>query len=516
MEDRRNSKEQFIDELNKVVREWEIIFNSINDPTMIMNSESLITKANSAMLDFLGKPMDEVIGKPCFQVVHNAKMPIYICPTEIMKKTKKYQEVELYFPGKDMHVIVSAHPCLDEKGNIANTFHIIRDITPLKRSHEDLKSALEMLRISQKFSHSGSWDWDLVTGETKWSLGYYELFGLDPQKVKASYENWIKCIYADDRESVDSIVRESIDKNKEYNTQYRIDHPRFGIRWVNGIGNFTYDEKGKPVRMAGICVDITEFKDMEQNIRLSENRFRELFDNMSSGVAVYEAKDDGNDFIFKDFNKAGERIELVKKEDIIGKSVLEVFPGVKEFGLFDVFKRVWKTGNPERHPISLYKDSRIIGWKENYIYKLPSGDIVAIYDDITERKELENAISEKKELYSAIFEGIPEGVFIMKDKFLECNSQACRLMGCDRKDIIGHSPVEFSPLAQPDGRSSQDMAKEYIDAALGGRPQRFYWKHKKKDGSLIDTEISLSSIRIHNDNLVLAIMSDITERKKVG
>ncbi|MEA3360684.1 MAG: hypothetical protein U9R17_14935 [Thermodesulfobacteriota bacterium] len=126
-----------------------------------------------------------------------------------------------------------------------------------------------------------------------------------------------------------------------------------------------------------------------------EHRFRELFNNMSSGVAVYEAKDNGNDFIFKDINRAGERIENIKKENLIGKGVLEVFPGIKEFGLFDVLKRVGETGKPENHPVSLYKDEKIMGWRENYVYKLPSGEIVAVYDDITQRRQAEKALKKR-------------------------------------------------------------------------------------------------------------------------
>ena len=109
---------------------------------------------------------------------------------------------------------------------------------------------------------------------------------------------------------------------------------------------------------------VNELEGKEAEIKASEVRFRELFNYMSSGVAVYEAKDNGNDFIFKDFNQAGERIENVKKENLLGKSVLEMFPGVKEFGLFDVFRRVWETGKPEHHPVSLYKDNRITGWND--------------------------------------------------------------------------------------------------------------------------------------------------------
>jgi PAS domain S-box-containing protein len=88
------------------------------------------------------------------------------------------------------------------------------------------------------------------------------------------------------------------------------------------------------------------------------------------------------------------------------------------------------------------------------------------------------------------------------------------MYGCRREDMIGHKPWEFSPPQQPDGRDSQEKAMEKIFAAQAGNPQRFEWKHRKLDGTVFDTEINLNHIEVEGVTGLLAVVRDISERKK--
>ncbi|MBW1963125.1 MAG: PAS domain-containing protein, partial [Deltaproteobacteria bacterium] len=152
------------------------------------------------------------------------------------------------------------------------------------------------------------------------------------------------------------------------------------------------DPSGKSQGIIISLEDVTDQRNIEAALRESEQRFRQLFDNMSSLIVVYEVKSDAQEFIVKGINKSGEQACIMKHEDCIGASALDVFPGLRDMGLFDVLQRVWKTGKPEYRPISFYQDEHLANWYENYVYKLPSGEIVAVFEDVTDRKQAEEAL----------------------------------------------------------------------------------------------------------------------------
>lgn len=147
---------------------------------------------------------------------------------------------------------------------------------------------------------------------------------------------------------------------------------------------------------------------MIEHIRTSERRFRDLFDSMSSGVAVFSATGDGNDFLFTDLNPAGERIDQVSRSALIGRPVGEVLPGAEASGLLEVLRRVWLTGKAEHLPPRLYEDERIRGWRESIVYKLPGGEVVELFDDVTQRKATEEQLrhAQKMEVVGQLTGGV--------------------------------------------------------------------------------------------------------------
>lgn len=117
---------------------------------------------------------------------------------------------------------------------------------------------------------------------------------------------------------------------------------------------------------------------------------------------------------------------------------------------------------------------------------------------------------------TSLLNSVNDAVILMDGMtFIDCNEKALELYGCRTKDeLLNAKPYELSPEYQPSGEFSKDAAMEKVEAALAGNPQLFEWKHTKLNNELIDTEVSLNLIEIEGNKNIIAVVRDITRRKK--
>ncbi|MEA1974230.1 MAG: diguanylate cyclase [Bacillota bacterium] len=264
--------------------------------------------------------------------------------------------------------------------------------------------------------------------------------------------------------------------------------------------------------------DVTKKYRQQKVIEESKMRYEQLFENINSGVVIYEATQNGEDFIIKEINKASEEIEQIDRNEVIGKSIKQVFPGIIDFGLFDVLQRVWRTGTAENHPISQYEDDRITGWRENYVYKLNSGAIVAIYDDITESEQQNELIEFQKQRLTNIIEGADLGTW-------EWNVQTGENIVNEKwAEIIGYTLEEISPTTFEvwekftnfdDIIKIKKMLKKHFEGEIDQFKTEIRMKHK--DGHWVWIQVCGKVITWNEDGkpkYVYGTHKNITKRKK--
>lgn len=208
----------------------------------------------------------------------------------------------------------------------------------------------------------------------------------------------------------------------------------------------------------------------EQKLEESEYRYRELFDNMRSGVAVYVPINNGEDFKIVDFNKAAERSDKIRADEVVGHTIKEVFPLTEKIGFLDVLRRVLETGKAEYFPPTMYEDERIGKvWWEDYVYKLPSGEIVAAFANVTERmmvledlhKSMEQ-VSAERDKVKAIIENFADTILVLNEsgEISMMNKSAETLLSIDKGEAIGKKYTDFMKFQFEDSKKD---ATNFVD-----------------------------------------------------
>jgi PAS domain S-box-containing protein len=171
------------------------------------------------------------------------------------------------------------------------------------------------------------------------------------------------------------------------------------VEQVKGITRYGYVLKHSSEFVIIEAIQMAfELFEANRMVKEKESRYQYMFDYNQSGVAVYEAVDSGNDFVFVDFNRTAEKIEGVKKDALVGKRVTEVFPGAADFGLIEVMRKVWETGSTETLEDAFYQDDQRSGWRRSIVYKMPTGELVAVYEDVTEERQIRTDLMEAKRI----------------------------------------------------------------------------------------------------------------------
>ncbi|MBA7608378.1 Adaptive-response sensory-kinase SasA [subsurface metagenome] len=294
------------------------------------------------------------------------------------------------------------------------------------------------------------------------------------------------------------------------------------VRNVEVHGYPIFDTKGNVTQMIEYWLDITERKQMEEALRESEQKYRSLFDNMLDGFAYCKILVDENnqpiDFVHLEVNSAWERSIGLKKEDVIGKKITEVIPGIKESetDLISIYGKVALTG--EATEFDLYFEP-LGKWFSISVYSPQRGYFVAVFDDITERKQAEEALRESEERYRALVNlggKVGEAVVMLQDTeqgnaiHTFVSNEWPHITGYSRKELLGMSFLDLLTPKYHEAslkRHKRKMSGEII-------PGLFEMSIITKDGTEVPIEVTSAYTTYRGQRANVAFIRDITERKQ--
>lgn len=545
----------------EVLRESEgFLSRVINEnpfPIWIGDSKGTILQCNQALLDLLQLEEHQLVGKyniledPLIEHLREGIRNIF---DKGETWTFEVQWQARPSVGVDSPFVVIAgvvFPVFNNKGKIVNIVATYHDITELKQAEEELtkhRDHLEKLvemrtielqqeiaerkqveeslrkneekfRLAMEATSDGLWDWDLETGGIFFSKAFEAI--LSEEIVIPKYQTWESRIHPDDKQIVLSSLQEHLNGlTFSWQKEHRLRTGDGNWKWVLGRGRVvSRDAENKPLRMVGTMADISFQKEAESALRESEAQFRLFFEHLTIGVAVYEAVENGDDFIFIDMNPAGQRLNGVSINEIRGKRLTQIFPGVRDLGLFEALRDTWHTSKPLHVPLRQYKDERFSQWVENRVFKLPSGKVVAVYDDRSELMRLEEGLrqAQKMEAIATLAGGIAHDFNNMLSVImgnislsLAINNQdnevykllSNALKGTEQAQKLTHQLLTFAKGGQPIKKihNINKLLEESVEFILSGASSKCEFKLKN---DLWAAEIDSSQINQAINNLII-------------
>jgi PAS domain S-box-containing protein len=149
-------------------------------------------------------------------------------------------------------------------------------------AEEELLKSESRLSEAQRVAHLGNWDWNIQTNQLYWSDEIYHIFGLSALQFSATYDAFLDSVHPEDRESVKKAVNEALYEKKPFSIDHRIVLPDGSVRTVQELAEVMFNESGKPVRMLGIVLDITDRKKAEDDLKDSYEQLRNLSEHLQS------------------------------------------------------------------------------------------------------------------------------------------------------------------------------------------------------------------------------------------
>lgn len=478
-----------------------------DDAIISKDLDGTITSWNTGAEKIFGYTAQEAIGKSITILVPPQLLKEEKQILENIKKGRTVEHFETVRQRKDgsrVSISLSVSPIKNEAGEIIGASKIARDITERKRAEEALRETQAILSLSMQSSRMGFWTLDLATDTVWWSEELEEIFGLEKGAFGGSEKSFFDFVHEDDREDCWSEIRQAMDERRDYTIEFRFYHADGSLRWMEGRGKAVYSEKGEPVRLYGIGIDITGRKRAEEALHESEERFAKAFNSSPLVLTITELK-------------TGKLIEVndtfvnatgYTREETIGKTTAELGLWINSTDREEELGAVQTKGEIRdlEYRFRMRDGREITGLLSAELLEIRGEPCaLTVIQDITERKKAEE-ISDRYRLLSQRARDII--LFLRPDgKIIDANRVAVETYGYTQDELLAKS---LKDLRAPE--TLPELAGQLTAANKGGI--QFESVHVRKDGSRFPVEVSSVGADIGGERLLMSIVRDITERRK--
>jgi PAS domain S-box-containing protein len=481
----------------------------------LVDPSGLIIEANRAFSDITGYSEQELKGLTFLDITHpdDRAHNLALQQNAVEGKRESFL-VEKRYIRKDGGIVwvkVSVGTIHDAEGHVTHTVGLIEDISERKRAEEALLVSEERLRLALFAAKQGIYDHDLTTGIAQVNAEYATMLGYDPATFAETNARWRERLHPDDSDKVCGTYEAYIrGETPYYKVEFRQRTNAGDWKWILSIGSIvSRDEEGRPLRMLGTHTDITERKQAEQDLRLVRERLQYLM--ASSPSVIYSCR------ISEDYGATYVSDNIL---DQMGYGPHEFIDDPEFWAshihpddrirVLTAIPRIFEEGSHADEYRFLHKDGTY-RWMHDRLKLVrdPSGqpiEIIGSWIDITDRKQAEAALR----LTQFSIEHAVDAIFWIdaEARILDINEAACSTLGYTRDELLTMTVPDIDPNFPADS-----WPAHWAELKARGSFS-FETAHRKKDGTIIQTDTTVNFLVHEGKEYNCAFMRDITERKR--
>lgn len=247
----------------------QAILDHTNAVIYIHDLEGRFLLVNKQFEKLFHKNSEEVVGRKAHDFLSKTVADKMFENQVALLDTREPQTTEIIIPDRNNYIyyISNSFP-------LVNTFNvpyaigvIAADITEIKHIHNTLQESEERLSLALESAEAGTWSWDVSKDIIHWDLYMHRLFGIKPGSFPGYYEGVVNLIHPEDRKHMTEKVNDALAGGGEYESEFRVIHPDGELHYLSARGKVYRNQEGKPIRMTGVCWDITQRKHADADLQ---------------------------------------------------------------------------------------------------------------------------------------------------------------------------------------------------------------------------------------------------------
>jgi|GEM_PF-570734 len=375
---------------------------------------------------------------------------------------------------------------------------------------QELGTQVSRCQLALRAGRMGTWDWDLVTGLIQIDSVEGKLLGTAENRELIDLETFLSLVEPEDREELQAVLRRSTTHGEEYSHEFRIVLPDGQHRWLAGRGEVELNDSGKPVRMRGVNYDVTDMKLSDQHLRISEQRFRDLADNIAQFAWMTDETGAIVWYNRRWFDYTGSTLEAMR-----GWGWQSMHHPDHVDRVTAHFQQSLASGAPWEDTFPLRGKNGTYRWFLSQAMPIrdEQGRVMHWFGtntDITEQRAADRSLAQAHAQLKSIVDAAADVIVTLDDqtRVLSVNSAIEQVFGYRPSEVISLPIADL--IAWTDVPADADSS-EFTNMVIGKQKEAV---GRRKDGTTVPLEVSVSVSNFGKRKLYAAIIRDTSERKR--